>query len=91
MNNNMSQPKIKKQGNKFVYFNDKGDSMGSINITTGKFVGATVCSLELYNHLEEYKKTPKYIEIEKQRLGKSIEESQEKFHRDLSKLEDLEK
>lgn len=85
----MSQPKIKKQGNRFVYYNEKGQSMGSININTGKFIGATICSMQLYEHLEEYKKTPKFKEKEKERLEKSIQESTEKFHDDLKKLESL--
>jgi hypothetical protein len=58
--------KIKKQGNFFVAYKEEidnqlpnmnpkienGDSLGKINIKTGKFVGNTVCMLQLNEHLE---------------------------------------
>jgi hypothetical protein len=85
------EPKIKKQKNKFVYFNAEGINMGSMDITTGKFVGATLCMMALYDHIEKYKQTPEYLEQEKSRLEKSIQNSTERFHKDLSQLEDIEK
>ncbi len=89
MNNNMSEPKIKKKGNKFVYFNENGDSMGSINIDTEKFIGATFCMMQLHEHLDKHKQTPEYKEREKKRLEKSIQEATEKFHENLKWLESL--
>jgi hypothetical protein len=84
------EPKIKKQKNKFVYFNAEGTNMGSMDIATGKFVGATLCMMALYDHLEKYKETPEYLEQEKARLEKSIQGSTNNFHKDLTKLEDVE-
>lgn len=51
------QFKIKKQGGNFVAYDmvDPKRSYGKINIKTGRFVGATVCSLALYEHLEAYR------------------------------------
>jgi len=85
----MSEPKIKRKGNSFEYYNEKGLCIGTISIKTKKFIGVTSCMLELHKHLEEYKKTPEYKEDEKKRLEKSLKESTDKFHRDLEKLESL--
>ena len=84
-------PKIKKKKNSFVYFDENGDRMGSINIQTGKFIGATLCMMQLYEFLQSYKTTKEYIQYERERLEKSINKSTEQFHNDLAKLEQLEK
>ena len=83
-------PKILKKGNTFVYIDEKG-SRGSINISTGKFVGGTMCMMQLNEHLEKYKQTPEYLEKEKSKLEKSIQNSTDQFHKDLDKLEEVEK
>lgn len=60
--------KIKKKGNKFVAYRDENDSdnpnmndrikvgaeLGYISISTGKFVGNTVCLVELSKKQDEY-------------------------------------
>ena len=61
--------KIKKKGNKFVAYRDENDvdskggfnsrikigaELGSISISTGKFVGNTVCLVILSNKQDEY-------------------------------------
>lgn len=51
--------KILKKGNYFKAYNDKNEEVGSISIKTGKFVGATVCMLELSQKLDEYNNTIK--------------------------------
>lgn len=81
--------KIVKRKNSFVYFNEEGTNMGSINIATGKFVGATLCMMKLYEHLEAYKQTPEFLLKEKDRLKKSIQSSTEQFHKDLNQLEQI--
>lgn len=57
--------KIKKKNGQFVAYCDSndnlknskiqiGDSLGSISISTGKFIGNTVCLNKLSEHREEY-------------------------------------
>jgi len=58
--------KILKKGNYFKAYSTidneggttapAGTHLGTISITTGKFVGATACLLELTKKLENYKK-----------------------------------
>jgi hypothetical protein len=64
--------------------------MGSINIFTGKFIGATLCMIVLHDHLRAYQKTSEYLSHKKTRLEKSIQGSTEKFHKDLNQLEEVE-
>lgn len=64
--------KIKKVGNTFVFINDDGIKMGTMNIETEKFVGATLCQMDLYFHITNYKKTN--LEYIKERLIKSEKE-----------------
>jgi len=54
---------IRKKGNYFVAYNKEKVSMGRINIATGKFIGATMCMLELTRHLEKYHKTLRTNEV----------------------------
>ena len=84
-------PKILKRKNTFIYIDEDGNHMGSMNIATGKFIGATLCMMALYDHIEKHKQTPEYLEQEKSRLEKSIQNSTERFHKDLLQLEDIEK
>jgi len=50
---------IKRVGGRFVAFDmfDKKKTYGGIGIKTGKFVGNTVCMLDLYNFREQYLKS----------------------------------
>jgi len=84
--------KIKKVGNTFVFINDDGIKMGSINIETEKFVGATLCYTQLSGHLQIYRNTN--LDYIKKQLKSSVQELgrlRNAYFHFLEKYEALEK
>jgi len=83
--------KINKVGNTFVFINDDGIKMGTINIETEKFVGATICHMVLYEHTQNFKKTNlEFINEQLKKKEKFLNHSRDTYFVCLKEFEELE-
>ena len=82
--------KINKVGNTFVFINDDGVKMGTINIETEKFVGATLCHMALYEHTQNFKKTNlEYVTSKFLKIEKELNSYREAYFSCLAEFEEL--
>jgi len=84
--------KIKKVKDTFVFINDDGIKMGTMNIKTEKFVGATLCHLALYEHIQNYKITNlEYVKEEIRKTKEALDQAGSVYFLCLEEFQALEK
>jgi hypothetical protein len=82
---------IKKVKNSFVIIREDKVQMATLNIATGRCVGATAFFNELMEHYENYKKTDlNYVKTKKSEMEKRLNEATKEFHFCMNEFERLE-